>query len=387
MPKPAPARVPVLSFFTGAGFLDLGFMNAGFNIIWHNEIEPHFIDCFECGMASLFGNGHRPHIENKTSLIHLGSKQIAKEAFHNQPRPALFGVIGGPPCHDFSAAGKHRGRDGDFGRLSQTYVNRILDLEPTFFVFENVPGLVRFDKHRAFLIDLLNQLSRKYVLDLRVLNALEFGVPQDRERLFLTGLLSNWVERERPGLIRIPRKWYNQISWRDVNQLTNNGCWPQWFPWTLPRAFPEARTRYPWPATVEFGATPPRPPGIPPELMTGTHICNPQIQHLPNMQDQFVPHSNRFREVWEGDVSGKSFKRLHRWRYSPAAAYGHNEVHLHPSEPRRLSVREALIIQSVPDDYALPDTVPLSHKFKTVSNGVPVKLAQAVASSLMTLIQ
>ena len=83
------------------------------------------------------------------------------------------------------------------------------------------------------------------------------------------------------------------------------------------------------------------------------------------------------------DSSGKSFKRLHRWRYSPAAAYGNNEVHLHPKEPRRLSVREVLRLQTVPDTYALPKDLTLTAKFKMVGNGVPVILAKAVADSIL----
>ena len=91
---------------------------------------------------------------------------------------------------------------------------------------------------------------------------------------------------------------------------------------------------------------------------------------------------DRFNTVAEGDVKGKSFKRLHRWRYSPTAAYGNREVHLHPSERRRLTVREAMRIQSVPDAYALPVTMTLGKKFKAISNGVPVTLARVLAEQI-----
>jgi DNA (cytosine-5)-methyltransferase 1 len=103
------------------------------------------------------------------------------------------------------------------------------------------------------------------------------------------------------------------------------------------------------------------------------------LRGLPNGQDVFQPKSDKFGTIPEGDDRRKSFKRLHRWRYSPTVAYGNNEVHLHPTEPRRITVREALRLQSVPDDYAFPPEAPLSAKFKMVGNGVPVKLAFAVA--------
>ena len=90
---------------------------------------------------------------------------------------------------------------------------------------------------------------------------------------------------------------------------------------------------------------------------------------------------------WEGDVSRKSFKRLHRFRFSPTAWYGNQEVHLHPWKARRLSVREALRIQSVPDEYVLPKEMSLSAKFKMICNGVPCIMARAVAQSVHEVLQ
>ena len=68
-------------------------------------------------------------------------------------------------------------------------LNLILELQPTFFLFENVPGLLRTQKHRQFLYELINKLSKDYFIDLNMLNALDYRVPQDRERLFLLGFL------------------------------------------------------------------------------------------------------------------------------------------------------------------------------------------------------
>lgn len=84
----------------------------------------------------------------------------------------------------------------------------------------------------------------------------------------------------------------------------------------------------------------------------------------------------------EGDDSKKCYKRLHRWRYSPTAAYGNNEVHLHPYKAQRLSVAEALSIQSLPKEFVLPPDISLSAKFKTIGNGVPYLLAKGVAETI-----
>lgn len=89
----------------------------------------------------------------------------------------------------------------------------------------------------------------------------------------------------------------------------------------------------------------------------------------------------------EGETNRPSFKRLHRYKYSPTACYGNNEVHLHPYKNRRLSVREALRIQGVPDTYILPTELPLSKKFKMIGNGVPVPLAEAVANAVKDFIK
>jgi DNA (cytosine-5)-methyltransferase 1 len=91
----------------------------------------------------------------------------------------------------------------------------------------------------------------------------------------------------------------------------------------------------------------------------------------------------RFKAVAEGDDSKKSYKRLHRWRYSPTAAYGNNEVHLHPYKPRRITVAEALAIQSLPKEFELPSYMTLSNMFKTVGNGVPYLAAFGIAKSIL----
>jgi DNA (cytosine-5)-methyltransferase 1 len=88
------------------------------------------------------------------------------------------------------------------------------------------------------------------------------------------------------------------------------------------------------------------------------------------------------KTVEEGDDSKKSYKRIHRWRYSPTVCYGNNEVHLHPYKERRLSVSEALALQSLPKEFELPPDMSLTDKFKTTGNGVPFLLAQGIAQTI-----
>ncbi|MDR6884314.1 DNA cytosine methyltransferase [Bacillus sp. 3255] len=357
--------IPVLSFFTGAGFLDIAFIQAGFNPLWTNECNPYFVRGYAHGMTLLTGVETR--ISNITPIEHVGPNQIMLEAFGKGVRPELFGIIGGPPCPDFSVGGKNKGREGEKGKLSQVFINRIIEIQPTFFLMENVPGFMRTAKHKEFFLELISQLSKDYLIDYSIINALEAGVPQDRERLFVAGFHRKWIKSK-------TRK-------KNVPIIDN------WFPWKDNLPFPNAKSMYSWPSVSPFRAEPPRPDGIPAELMVGSYINDTHVtENLPNGRDVLIPKSSKLFDIAEGDVSRKSFKRLHRWRYSPTAAYGNNEVHLHPFEPRRLTVREALRIQTVPDIYALPRSMPLTMKFKTISNGVPVKLGFVIAQSIKKVI-
>ena len=332
-------------------------------MVWHNEYSKSFAQGFEHAVQSL-GVGEHP--VDQRSIIDIGPNEILGDAFPTG-KPDVFGVIGGPPCPDFSVAGKNRGEFGANGRLSLVYVRRIVELQPTFFLFENVPGLVQTARHRAFLGRLKLMLEADYAVSARLLNALDYGVPQDRLRLFVIGFHRRFLRQHRKLMV--------EPGWED------------WYEWPEAR-YPGAKGRFTWPGRSRFGETPERPVGIPDELMVGPSIGVPEeVAHLPNGTEGFLPRSARLAEVDEGDDSRKSFKRLHRWRYSPTVAYGNNEVHLHPYLPRRINVREALRLQTVPDTYALPAEMPLSHKFKMIGNGVPVKLAEAVAESVRGFLQ
>jgi DNA (cytosine-5)-methyltransferase 1 len=230
---------------------------------------------------------------------------------------------------------------------------------------ENVPGLLRTKKHRRFLIKQIIYLRTigNFLVDYRILNSLQFGAPQDRERLFVVGFRKSLAYR---ALGRQP-----QATERD------------WFPWPYDPRYSAAR-QLPWPKTSPFGRKPKKPTGIPDELMVYTHIGPPNSPaRVANGRDVFKAHSPKFRKRREGDVKHKSFKRLHRYRFSPTAWYGNQEVHLHPWLPRRLSVREALRLQTVPDDYVLPADTSLCAKFKLICNGVPCLMARVLAEAVL----
>ena len=140
-----------------------------------------------------------------------------------------------------------------------------------------------------------------------------------------------------------------------------------------------------WPRTVPFveNGELNKPANIIEELTVQYWFEKNDVLNHPNEKDVFkIKNRRKYYNIEEGAVKGKSFKRLHRWRYSPTAAYGNNEVHLHPYLPRRISVAEALAIQSLPKWFELPAELPISKKFKTVGNGVPYLLAYGIADEL-----
>jgi len=203
-----------------------------------------------------------------------------------------------------------------------------------------------------------------------LINALEYGAPQDRDRIILIG-----VQRNRLKYTTSYKK----------SEIDN-------FPWESQILYPLAEVkRKAWPKTDLFsenGILPP-PEAIIPELTVEYWFRKNDVENHPNGQDFFVPRAGlvKMQTYDEGDDSKKCYKRLHRWRYSPTAAYGNNEVHLHPYKARRLSVAEALAIQSLPKEFELPTDITMSAKFKTIGNGVPFIAAKGVANTLKLFLE
>ncbi|WP_314419331.1 DNA cytosine methyltransferase [Pseudescherichia vulneris] len=378
----------VLSFFTGVGLLDMGFRSADFDIVWHNEINTDFITGFKHGHSKLYYVN-----PNEINLFEGSIETINKSLVRDSISSGLidnsdFGIIGGPPCPDFSNAGKNLGKDGENGKLTGIFVDIISDFKPKFFTLENVKGLIQKSTHRKYLADLLYKLSKDYCFDIRVLNALDYGIPQDRERLFVIGFKKTFIfdKLGYASLIDIEKINLQLIIELKKIKITNLDSF-NWYDWPVNPLYANAREKFNWPQRTPYGQNPTKPDSIPPNLLVQSSVFTPSIDDLANQKDVFKAYSDKFNIIDEGDISGKSFKRLHRWRFSPTAAYGNNEVHLHPYKPRRLSVREVMRIQSVPDKFELPNSMTLSSKFKTISNGVPVVLAKEIAQSISNFIE
>ena len=367
----------VFSFFTGSGLLDLGFEDAGMEIVFVNEYINAFIEAYKYSRKKLGKKdptfGYTPD-SVETFISGDAKSKLSHDVKLAKKDGSLVGFIGGPPCPDFSVGGKNKGSTGENGKLSRVYIDIIIQQKPDWFVFENVKGLFRTIKHREFFNQLTTDLRKAgYALNYDVLNSIEFGVPQDRDRIILIGVKKNLVKDD---LLKSPEdEGHKHHAEMQSLNLRSKAIYKN------REAF-----EYDWPEATSFSTRKKLAPpsGIPIELTIEYWFRKNETDKHPNSSHHFQPRAAlvRFEKVDEGDVSKKSFKRPHRWRYSPTAAYGNNEVHLHPYKARRLSAAEALAIQSMPKEFHLPADMTLSNMFKTIGNGVPYLLGYNIASTI-----
>lgn len=349
------SNLGIFSFFAGCGLLDLGFEAEGYKTVYVNEFYEPFLDAYKHSRRKM-GIAAPAQGYSSQSIEELDGKRMRAMVDQARSSGDIVGFIGGPPCPDFSIGGKNRGETGENGKLSRVYVDLVCAAKPDFFVFENVKGLWRTKKHRAFYETLKTDLVKAgYLLHERLINAIEFGAPQDRDRIILVGFQKTAFAK-------------GDLDWKGVVHPGRS-------------AF-----EHKWPSMDPFeqGGYRASPNNVPVELTVQHWFDKNKVDSHPNAGHVFQPRAGlkRFLSLPEGDDSKKSYKRLHRWRYSPTAAYGNNEVHVHPFEARRITVAEALSIQSAPREFELPASMTLSAMFKTVGNGVPFLAAKGIAATV-----
>lgn len=365
-------KIKIFSFFSGCGILDLGFEEAGYEIVLVNEYFKPFLDAYIYARKNMKKEPPTYGYSNCDINDYFTEKMEDIKDYLLKAREDgnIIGFIGGPPCPDFSIAGKNMGQHGENGKLSLSYIKLINTLNPDFFLFENVKGLWRTSRHRQFYEELkLLVHGNNYVTTERLTNALEFGVPQDRDRILLFGIKSALLPRE----------------YKNENLISN-------FPWESNIVFSLDKIKsMNWPTETTFSpdSTFACPNNIEKTLTIEHWFSKNEVTKHPNSNCFFKPRAGliKMQNISEGDVSKKSYKRLHRWRYSPTAAYGNNEVHLHPYKVRRISSAEAMAIQSLPKEFILPENIGLSNMFKTIGNGVPFLLAKGIAKTIKDFVE
>ena len=160
----------VISLFSGCGGLDLGFEKAGFEIPIANEFDKTIWETFKVNHP-------------KTKLIEGDIRNIKESDFPDE----IDGIIGGPPCQSWSEAGALRGINDARGKLFFEYIRILKDKKPKFFLAENVSGMLA-NRHAEAVQNILKMFKEcGYNISLTLVNAKDYGVAQERKRVFYIG--------------------------------------------------------------------------------------------------------------------------------------------------------------------------------------------------------
>ena len=170
----------ILSLFSGCGGLDLGFERAGFNIPVANEFDPAIYETFKVNHP-------------QTHLVEGDVRQITKENILPFANGEIDGIIGGPPCQSWSEAGSLKGIEDARGQLFFDYIRLLQELRPKFFLAENVSGMLA-DRHSVAVQNILNMFEQSgYDVSLTLVNAKDYGVAEERKRVFKGYQINNEV--------------------------------------------------------------------------------------------------------------------------------------------------------------------------------------------------
>jgi DNA (cytosine-5)-methyltransferase 1 len=326
----------VLSLFAGAGGLDRGFDNAGFEIVWANEYDKAIWETFGANFPK------EKTILDTRSIVDIPSNEIPND---------IDGIIGGPPCQSWSEFGSNRGIADPRGQLFFQYARVIEDKRPKFFLAENVSGILAA-RHRPALdgiIARLEQAGPGYHVWHKLLNTKGFGVPQDRERVIFVGYRRDQNKAfEFPEPTRTVRTLYNTI-------------WDLWYPKDQ----------------------------VVPALLGNKANPNLVIPNHEYFESTYSPHymsRNRVRGWFE-----PSFTIQAGARHAPIHPQANKmiwvakdkfEFDVTSDKPyRRLSVRECARIQTFPDSFRFIYTN-VSDGYKMIGNAVPVKFAEILARKI-----
>lgn len=398
-------NINLISLFAGSGGLDLGFKQAGYNLVWANEIDPAACKTY---IHNLGNHIYQDDIRNVTREILPDNIDI---------------VIGGFPCQGFSMAGK---RDlNDERNFLYLEMKRIIDLvQPKVFVAENVRGLMSMDKGLV-LEQIIKEFSELgYKVKYELLFGPQYGVPQERYRVFIVGVREDInLEYQFPtpthSTFKTVRETIEDIIL--LGGLPNHEIkqkWPDYYgliidrigegkklcnsrhsdssiyTWDIPEVYGEttegekalllalAKNR----RRKEYGPKDGNP--LSKEvlsLLTGFDInCIHNLTESLLQKEYLVLKGNKF------DITKASFTRFKRILWDKPAPtiltnFDNPRNYLHPSEPRPLSVREAARLQTFPDDFEFFGKI--QEQYKQVGNAVPPALARVVADSLIDLLK
>lgn len=308
----------LISLFCGGGGLDVGLGFAGFKSRVASDITPAFVDTVTANLTHSKG------------LPKDALKLTAEELLTLAGSDEIDLVAAGPPCQSFSVLGRRGALEDPRGKLALKYFELVSEIKPRAFIFENVPGLINVNKGRDW--EQLLEFAKKktgYHLHVTRLNAVTFGVPQQRERVVIVG-----------------------------------------FRYETTFTFPENG-----------------PSGLGKDLFDGvpspSRWALENIDELPN--HEIRPHGATVRERYSKILPGGRDKTDHTDRIDPdrpsrtvlvGSSAGGGRPHIHPFEHRVITVREGARLQSFPDWYVFKGKNTL--QYRQIGNAVPPLLAYEI---------
>lgn len=337
-----------VSLFTGAGGMDVGFQQAGFQVVWANELMPH--------AAATYASNH------PNGVMHHGD---LKGLMSELPREDdIFCVFGGPPCQGFSVAGKMDLED-ERSQLVYSFIDVVERLSPEVFVMENVRALAKLSKFSHVREELVRRATKMgYEAQFHLLNAKEFGVPQSRERVFFIGFKKSSgvifdqcrfdkYKRQPPSV----RSILNAIgpAGTEQNPLTCKA--------RITLAERPVMRKSPYAGMLFNGLG--RPLNV-----DGVSCTLPA-----SMGGNKTPIVDE-AHVFEGGPSWVEW--YHQRLCEGGGVLGANDA---PSSLRRITLREAVALQTFPSEYKFAG--PTSSQYTQIGNAVPCQLAYSVAAAVL----
>jgi DNA (cytosine-5)-methyltransferase 1 len=356
-----------IDLFAGAGGMSLGFEQAGFDIAAAVEIDPIHCATHEYNF---------PHTATIcASVVDLTGAEIRRRA--NLSDREIDVVFGGAPCQGFSLMGK-RALDDPRNQLVFHYVRIVAELQPKYCVFENVKGLT-LGQHAQFLTELMMALGDagyEVLTPYQVLNAANYGVPQDRRRLFLIGTRKGLPAAQYPVV-----KAERINVWEAIGDLPNAADFKVLSKKDVVSAQWQTTSSY---ARKLRGFDPdPDDYGYQREFNPHLLTCSPLTVHTVRSRDRFA-----------ATLPGKTDKVSHFRRLEPtglcntlragtdSARGAHTSPRpIHPVFPRVITVREAARLHSYPDWFRLHATK--WHGCRQIGNSVPPLMARAIGQEIL----
>ena len=361
-------RPTAIDLFCGAGGLSEGFRQAGYRVLAANDFSNFAGETFSATHAeAVFLPGP---IEKISTRAFLMAADLGKGE--------LDCLIGGPPCQAFSVYNHQRGLHDERSALFQQYLRIVKGLMPKWVVLENVTGITSVGNGRA-VADIFEGFAKLgYEVETRILRAEEYGVPQERRRIFFVGnrLRSPipWPEPTHgPGLLPFVTVW-DAIG--DLPPLKNGED-------------PSGPLPYNWAPRTEYQA-----------MLRGNRIevtnhAAPRLAPINLKRMKYIPEGGSWRDIPIDLLPAgmkiarrcdhtKRYGRLHKDGMSSTVLTKcdlHWGAFIHPEQDRVLTVREAARMQSFPDWFAFAG--PRTEQYVQVGNAVPPLLGRQVAEAIM----